>query len=155
MEEQRNDVAEQPEQPAAGGSGGVLEPTAGPEGVNRFLLWFGVLGGAVAWTAHLLLAYAIAEFGCVSPFGQLRWMGITAVAWSVIAVSLLTLLVAVAATWVSQRSARRLVGSSTAADYESADPRVFMARTGRITSGLFVFIILVQTLPVLYYLRNC
>lgn len=119
------------------------------------LLWFGVLGSAVAWLAHLLLSYGIAEFGCVSPFREVRLAGLSGVAWLEIGASAVTLVVAVVATWVAQRSRRRLVGDGDAEVYESVDGRIFMARTGVITGRLFVFIILVQTLPILYYLRGC
>lgn len=120
-----------------------------------FLLWFGVLGSAVAWLVHLLLSYGIAEFGCVSPFREVRLAGLTGVAWLEIGASVLTLGLAVVSTWIAQRSRRRLVGEGDAEIYESSDPRVFMARTGTLTGRLFVFIILVQTLPILYYLRDC
>lgn len=123
--------------------------------VHRFRLWFGVLGGAVAWTVHLLVSYAIAEFGCVSPFRDVRFLNVTGVAWLGILTSLAMLAVAVAATLVALRIKRRMVGSEDAIRYEAEDGRVFMARTGVLTSGLFVFIILVQALPFLYYLRSC
>lgn len=120
-----------------------------------FLLWFGILGSPIAWLAHLLLSYGVAEFGCVSPFRDVRLAGLTGVAWLEIGVSILMLLVAMASTWVAQRSRRRLVGDGHAEEYESSDGRVFLARTGVITGRLFVFIILVQALPILYYLRDC
>ena len=119
------------------------------------LLWFGALGSAVAWLLHLLLAYGIAEFGCVSPFREVRLAGLTGVAWLEIAASLLSLLIAAAATGIAQRSRRRLVGEGDAAVYETGDARVFMARTGVISGRIFLFIILVQALPILYFLHDC
>lgn len=123
--------------------------------VHRFRLWFAVLGGAVAWTLHLLLSYAIGEFGCVSPFQDLRWGGISGVAWLGIGVTVITLAAAVAATVVAGRIKRRLLDGADAAHYEASDGRVFMARSGVMASGIFAFIILVQALPILYYLRGC
>lgn len=120
-----------------------------------FLLWFGILGSAIAWLLHLLLAYGIAEFGCVSPFREVRLAGLTGVAWLEIVASALSLLIAVVATWIAQRSRRRLVGEGDAQLYETGDPRIFMAHTGVISGRIFVFIILVQTLPILYFLRDC
>lgn len=122
---------------------------------SDFLLWFGVLGSAIAWLLHLLLCYGIAEFGCVSPFREVRLAGLTGVTWLEIGASLLSLLLAAVATWTAQRSRRQLLGEGDAELYETGDPRVFMARTGVITGRIFVFIILVQTLPILYFLHDC
>jgi hypothetical protein len=41
------------------GTGEELGRRAAP-----FLLWFAVLGGAAAWTAHLLLAWGLEEIAC-------------------------------------------------------------------------------------------
>lgn len=115
---------------------------------TRRALWFGLLGGAVAWLVHLLLAYVIAEFGCLSPLATHTLLGVTAVAWMLLAATLVTLAGAVAATLVALRSDRRLRDH-----HEFAG--AYMARLGLITSGLFVFIILVQSLPIFYYLSSC
>lgn len=119
------------------------------------LLWFGVLGGAIAWLVHLMLSYGIAEFGCVSQFHELRFLGFTAVAWLEVGVSLLTLAVAIAATLIARRNTSYFSGEVEAARVESGDPRVFMARSGMLSSGIFAFIIAVQALPILFYLRDC
>lgn len=126
-----------------------------------FRLWFGVLGGAIAWLLHLLLAYGIAEFGCVSPFSETRLMGLSGVAWLEIGASLITAAVAAIAAVVAYRShpstwdQKRFEGGDHAEASAADSPRVFMAYTGVLTSALFVFIILVESLPVLYYLRDC
>jgi hypothetical protein len=120
--------------------------------VSRFWLWFGVFGGAVAWTIHMLLAYGIAEFGCVSSFRDARFLGITGVAWLILATSALTLVLAVAALLIARRSERLLLADLRGRD-DDADE--FMARVGLVTSVVFVAIIVAQTLPVLYYLRSC
>jgi hypothetical protein len=120
--------------------------------VNRFRLWFGVFGGAVAWTIHMLLAYGIAEFGCVSSFRDARFLGITGVAWLILVMSALTLVLAVVALLIARRSERLLLADLRGQD-DDADE--FMARVGLVTSVVFVAIIVAQTLPVLYYLRSC
>lgn len=121
--------------------------------IGRFRLWFGLLGGAVAWTIHLLFAYAIAEFGCVSPFREARFLGITGVAWGILTLTALTLILAVGGLEIARRSKRLLV--ETHEDEDEDEPEAFMARAGWITSVVFVAIIVAQTLPVLYYLRSC
>lgn len=119
---------------------------------SRFRLWFGVLGGAVAWTIHLLAAYAIAEFGCVSAFRDARFLGITGVAWAILALSVVTFVLAVGALLIARRSQRLLLAEIREKEDE---PEEFMARVGFITSVVFVAIIVAQTVPVLYYLRSC
>jgi hypothetical protein len=128
---------------------GVATPTAP---ASRFRLWFGLFGGAVAWTIHFLAAYAIAEFGCVSSFRDARFLGITGVAWGILAITALTLVLAVGALLIARRSERLLLAETREKEDEPED---FMVRVGLITSVVFVAIIVAQTLPVLYYLRSC
>lgn len=119
-------------------------------------LWFGVMGGAIAWLIHLLGSYGIAEFGCVSPFRETRLWGLTGVAWLELGLGALMAALALAATLVAQRNKRYASGSAAdTVHFESSDPRAFMARTGAVSSALFLFIILVQTVPIFYYLRDC
>jgi hypothetical protein len=121
--------------------------------VARWRLWVGLLGGAIAWTIHLLVAYAVAEFGCVSQtFRDVRFLGITGVAWLILGISAFTLVLAVVATMIARRSERVLLADVR--DRED-EPEEFMARVGLITSLVFVAIIVAQTLPVLYYLTSC
>ncbi len=123
--------------------------------VTNLRLWFGAMGGAVAWTLHLLLAYAVAEFGCISPFREVRFLGFSGVAWLEVLLTLVMLVIAILASLVAKRNSKALTGHVKANDLESHDARVFMARSGVLTSRLFVFIIMVQSLPILFYLREC
>ena len=113
-----------------------------------------MLGGGGAWLVHLVAAYAIAEFGCVGRLRQVSFAGLTAVAWMIIATSLLTLLIAVASTLIAYRSERRLRGCHDANELRS-DAEAEVARTGWITSSLFALVILVESLPIFYYLKDC
>lgn len=137
--------------------------------VSRGALWFGLLGGAIAWTVHLMFAYAAAEFGCVGRLGERGYLGITLVAWLEVALTSATALVAGAATFVAYRCDRRLrddaiqmgAAQTNAADSNAALTNAalvaeqYTARAGLLTSGLFTFIILFESIPILYYLRNC
>jgi hypothetical protein len=117
----------------------------------RAALWFGLLGGAAAWTLHLLLAYLIAEFGCVAEKDAIIWAGITKPAWMLLVMSAVMLAVAGAATW-----AAHLAGKHPGRhDAEPPSVERYMARTGVIMSGLFTFIILVQSIPAFFYLQSC
>lgn len=37
--------------------------------ISPYLLWYGVLGGAVGWAVHVLLAWSFMEVSCLSPTG--------------------------------------------------------------------------------------
>src|SRR5690606_19904355 len=106
-----------------------------PDAVTGFLLWFGVLGGAIAWLVHLLGAYAVSEFGCASRFAEVRWLGFSGVAWLILGLSLLTLAVAIVAVAVARRHQRQFSGQVEAPRLEPSDPRVFLARTGVLSSA--------------------
>lgn len=122
--------------------------------VSQAALWVGVLGGALAWLVHFLLAYAISEWGCVPPVTDVRAFGMTGTALLLLAVSAVTFAAACAATAVAQRSRHRLHDHGDAPD---AAPHAgpFMARLGLQLSGLFAFIILVESIPIFYFLSGC
>jgi hypothetical protein len=125
-------------------------------GGTRPALWFGLIGGGVAWLGHLLSAYLIAEFGCISGLGERHALGLSVVAWLILVASVVALLVAGTAAFVAYRSRERLARESQATDIEpGTNPEYDMARTGWTTSALFVLIITVETIPIFFYLRNC
>lgn len=129
--------------------------TAVPEvQVSRGALWFGLFGGAAAWTAHLMLAYAAAEFGCVGRLGERTSLGISLVAWLVLALTAATTLASGVATAVAYRCHRRLRSHEARHEAPVAAER-YTAWAGVLTSGLFTFIILFESIPILYYLNRC
>lgn len=132
---------------------GIKQQRPQAPAANPGALWFGLLGGGLAWLAHLLLAYFIAEFGCLAGWGEIFMFGVTAVAWAVIASSALTLAMAVLASVVARRIRDRLCGEQR--DDAEPAPELELARAGFITSSLFTFVILVQSVPVFFYLRHC
>jgi hypothetical protein len=113
--------------------------------LGRGALWFGLFGGAIAWTIHLTLAYAAAEFGCASGLGERRWQGLSMVAWMELALTAATALAAGAATMAAWASHRRL----------HAAAEKYAARIGLLTSGAFTFIILFESIPILFYWNGC
>lgn len=125
-------------------------------GFNRGSLWFGLLGGGVAWTGHLLSAYLIGEFGCVSGLGERYVGGVTVVAWLIIAASFAALLFAGSAAFIAYRNRERLSREPQPNQVkEGSEPELEMARTGLIASAWFFVIIAVETIPIFYYLRHC
>lgn len=119
-------------------------------------VWFNLVGGGAAWMLHLLLAYVIAEFGCLSGLGEVHLAGLTAVAWLLIGTSALALALASAATATSIRIGQHLQGPHSAkmktADLEAT---AFSGRLGLISNIVFTVVILVQSVPIFFYLREC
>lgn len=80
--------------------------------------------------------------------------------WLVLAVTVVTAGVAGAAAWLSRRSMVAYRGR-TSADGAEADLEVArgsgysMARIGLITNVIFVAIILFESIPIFFYVRNC
>jgi hypothetical protein len=100
-----------------------------------------------------MLAYAIAEFGCVGRLGERSYGGISLVAWLLLALTAATVLAAAAATGVAYHSYRRLRSSPSEIDVTGAAQNAAWA--GVLTSGTFTFVILFESLPILYYLQGC
>jgi hypothetical protein len=120
---------------------------------TRLGLWFGFLGGGVAWTLHLLLSYFVAEFGCEAGLDRHVYLGIMLPAWLLMGVSLFTTLLGAAAVFVAWRLKRRFQALPGDPEADGADR--FLARTGFLTSLLFTAIIVAQSLPILFYLGSC
>jgi hypothetical protein len=108
------------------------------------------LGGAIAWLLHLLGAYTMAEFGCVAGWQRVAPGGVTTVAWAILALSVATVAVSGWALSVAARADKRLTSIS-----DPTRTRHFAARAGMWLNGLFVAIILAETLPVMFYLGHC
>lgn len=125
---------------------------AQPATAKRTRLWFGLLGGAFAWLAHLLLAWGISEFGCVSGLGSTVRLGLSAPAWLGLFVSILAFGTSAAATLSARAMRKRLVA---AGDIAEDEPDLFLARTGLITSALFTLVIVVESIPLFFYLKGC
>lgn len=125
--------------------------------VSQVALWFSLLGGGGAWLVHLLAVYTISEWGCVQWSPRFEWLGITVTAWLLIVTSIATLFVAVWAAWAGYRSERDLPDGEDEETAGAPEQRWgrFAARTGLLMSGLFAFIILVESIPTFYFLQNC
>ncbi|MFO7963047.1 MAG: hypothetical protein R6U50_03915 [Desulfobacterales bacterium] len=115
--------------------------------------WFALLGGALAWTFHLLAIYAIGEFGCVSGFDDRSIAGISAVAWLLIGAGILSLTPAVAATIIGYADARKDGAAAHENLYDAGG--IYLSSFGWPISGVFSLIIIVESMPVFAYLGGC
>ena len=121
--------------------------------IGRKTLWFGLLGGALSWTAHLMFAYGAAEFGCVGQQDEESYAGISRVAWMQIALTVATATCSAIATAVAYRNHRRLQLQGKLSDAVASEG--YLAKAGAMTSGIFTFVILFESIPIFYYLRDC
>lgn len=133
----------------------LAEPSPTDKADTR--LWVGIWGGGIAWTVHFLSAALIAEWGCLTRLSARSLWGITAVAWSIILVSVVMALVAAVVTWVAYGEVLRLNSRSDEKNdlYDRLGNRRFMARTGFAASAFFLLIIIAQSLPILFFLSEC
>lgn len=92
------------------------------------------LGGAIAWTLHLMLCYWIGEAGCQSGWDVTFWVILVTVFASFIAAAAI-----VSAYFLSQTDAREIA---------------FLGRTGLMMNSIFLMVILVQVMP-LFFLSEC
>lgn len=127
----------------------LWQRTTNEHPARRLLLWSCLWGGGVAWALHLMAVWVVAEFGCMSALGRPGPLGASWVAWVILGVSALCLALAGLATLASWRYSRGGGGS------DGERPGRFAARTGLVANPLFIFIIIAQTLPVFFYLRDC
>lgn len=117
-------------------------------------LWFSLWGGGAAWLIHLLLAYAIAEFGCATDFRYVTFLNVTAVAWLLIVVSLGTIVLAGSAAYVGFRN-RQMLQAEGQNPRRQSGTELYAAKTALLLNILFIVVILVQTLPILFFLDRC
>lgn len=122
--------------------------------VRRAVLWFALLGGGVAWTLQLLLAYVVSEFGCLSGLGEKPAAGLTLVAWLLIGVSLGALALASAATLTAARIRRELRGRRRD-EAEGVRTAAFSGDLALVTNLVFILVIVAQSVPIIFFLRTC
>jgi hypothetical protein len=91
---------------------------------------------------HFLAVWVIAEFGCFTRLANLGPFGFSWVAWLILAVSLLCLVMAAGVSYLSWR-------------YSRGGEACFAARVGVVANPMFMLIIIAETLPVFYYLKDC
>ncbi len=108
----------------------------GADGIN-WPLWFGVLGGPIAWSLHLIISYLLVRPVC--------WDG-GLIALHIISLGLvLTALAAAAVSWRQWRSVRE----SADADMHGTGGRVgFMALFGILSGLLFAAATVVAWVPI-------
>jgi hypothetical protein len=117
---------------------------------RRWALWYGYMGSSIAWLLHLIGAYAIAEFGCVAHRESPRYLGVALVSWMLLGLTAVLMTVASGSLFIAAWNRRRLGEAIGIAETES-----FLMRSGTYLGIVFLLIILVQAIPIVYYLEGC
>ena len=132
----------------------MVATTATHDKVSRARLWFGLLGGAIAWTIHFMSVYVVAEFGCVAGLGERSYWDISLVAWLELVLTVAAALAAAVSTAVAYSSELRLPSVADGSGITQQAER-YTARAGLLTSGIFTFVIVFESIPIFFYLRSC
>jgi hypothetical protein len=111
---------------------------------RRWLLWVCLWGGGAAWLLHFIAIWICAEFGCISGLGRPGPLGISLVAWLVLAFTGIFIMLGNLALYNSWRLCH----------HKHALER-FVARCGLVLNAMFLLIIAVQSVPVFFYLKSC
>lgn len=119
--------------------------------------WFGLLGGAVAWALHLVVAYTLVEVSCQSGRLDTTIWGVPAATFFGYAITVWAALTAIGAALVA--FTRFGVEPRTDPVDDTGAPEVlgrrrFMAYVGVAMNGVFLIAILAGGLPFLF-LRAC
>ncbi|HEX7002931.1 MAG TPA: hypothetical protein VF168_01940 [Trueperaceae bacterium] len=108
------------------------------------LMWFGVLGGGIAWSLHLLASYLLTESVCAVDPPRFQLLGLQGTSLLLLGITVLTALLALAAV---------IVGAGRWSKWRGDDenqPASYLSLTGLILSSAFLLIILVEGLPPLF-----
>lgn len=106
-------------------------------------LWFGLLGGPAAWTAHLLISYGLVYVVCGTGGSLLLYL-----------TTLVTAAIAAAAGIVAWRLWRR-PQTATEENAAVAARNGFAGFLGVLLSGLFLLVIVAEGLPPLFFQPRC
>jgi uncharacterized membrane protein len=110
---------------------------------QKFSVLFWALSGALAWTAHFLLSWAIAEFGCLSQSKT----GL--IAGSMVILTLLMLVWALFASWHCWRLKARFHPE------HGLQSMYYFSQFGILNNLLFASIIVYQSIPIFFFKGAC
>lgn len=113
------------------------------EPVSVLMLTIGVLAAPAAWLLQICAGETIVAHTCFPHDMPLRVPLSSAIGWSVVGVSGMTLIVGALGTWLAWRNWRRLNRAGHRQTPATVDTKVegeaFVARVGLMASGLFLF----------------
>lgn len=112
------------------------------EPVSQLSLWFGLLGGAAAWAAHLVLAYALVPLACAQ--------GLEILLYATIPLTMVVAIAAIVFAWRGWSRVRERANETDENGNRLISQRVrFMALSGLAMSTYFLFVIVAQSVPII------
>ncbi len=145
---------------SVGGAGKPGHPAPARGSVSSFQIWFGLFGGAAAWTVQLIVNYAIAAHGCYPRYVPLAVpvTGQASFSISLVAISILATVIGIAALLVAITAWRHTSGETGGEAHwllDTGEGRTrFMAAAGIMTSAVFLLSILFHFAAVIF-LGHC
>ncbi len=121
-----------------------------PSARRAFRLWFVLLGGALAWSVHFMMNYLLVTIQCVTGWLGANVLGVSVLLWLIMLMTLIALGIT-AWSFAVARCARQ---QAKAADAPADGYGMYMARGGLWMNGLFMLLIVLETLPI-FFLRPC
>ncbi len=113
---------------------------------ERLMTWYSFLGGAIAWTLHLMGSYGLSEMLCLKNASTLLLTLVLS------GLTLISLAISGSAFWIARRKQLEL---AAALDSKAMGNPFFMALTSVISNGFFSVVILAQALPVFMLRGAC
>ncbi|RPJ47356.1 MAG: hypothetical protein EHM21_08215 [Chloroflexi bacterium] len=119
-------------------------------------LWFGMFASPVIWSIYLVVGYALAEAACMTGLLTFEWFGVSALLVVLLALSVLTVGGILWNAWWSHRSWRHYAAQNPEEEHplQAYDRDEFLALSGLLLSGIFLFLVLINVYPLLT-LRLC
>jgi hypothetical protein len=74
--------------------------------LGGILLWFAVLGGAISWTVHAIVAWSIDELACAAGHDELAGFPLTTAVGLAVAIPAVGAVAALAISWLAWRRTR-------------------------------------------------
>ena len=133
-----------------------MSQSSNPENSERLprRAWFGFVGGAVAWCFHLGVCAITAEWMGFAGV-ELQILGIHLAAWLTILWTFLASIVAAAAFLAAYQQSRLQRSSPNEEPEAASSPTLeFLTRAGMMNSGIFLVFIVVESLPILFFLHR-
>lgn len=121
--------------------------------IGGLLLWFGVLGGALAWTVHLLAGWSIEELACAAGSSEVAGLSLRYAIGLTVLIPAAATMAALAVAWLAwRRTGSQDAGPQRAGAVGHALGRARMlALVGLASNLLFLIIIVLGGVAILVF----
>jgi hypothetical protein len=115
-----------------------------------WLLWFGVLGGSVAWSLHTVIDWSLDETTCRAGHTAVNGIPLRPL---LAGIAMFFVAICVLATVVAYRQWRRLDGAPADSEVQALAQRraAFMAVIGFVANLIFLVMLICATVAILFF----